>query len=92
MVAVASRERAWVSLVSDGKRIYAGTLRPGDTKTVGGKARARMRVGNAGGIDVTYNGKSIGPVGPRGQVRTIVFTPKGYHIVTPEEEEDGEEP
>jgi hypothetical protein len=27
------------------------------------------------------NGKPIGPVGPRGQVRLVEFTPAGFQIV-----------
>jgi hypothetical protein len=42
-----------------------------------------MRVGNAGGIAVRLNGKEIGPIGGRGQVRTIRFTPDNFEIVEP---------
>jgi cytoskeleton protein RodZ len=82
-VAVSSKERAWISLVSDGKQVFAGVLQPGEVKTVGGKELARLKVGNAGGIEVTYNGRPIGAVGPRGQVRTVVFRPDGFEIVKP---------
>ena len=44
-----------------------------------------MRVGNAGGIDVLWNGKPIGPIGPRGQARTIQFTPENFRILSPTE-------
>ena len=87
-IAVSSKEKAWVSLMSDGKQVFAGTLEPGQVKTAGGKERARLRVGNAGGVDVTYNGKAIGPIGAKGQVRTVVFTPRGFQILKLNMEDD----
>ena len=35
-------------------------------------------MGNAVGISVTFNGKVLGALGKRGQVRTMEFTPEGY--------------
>jgi hypothetical protein len=42
-----------------------------------------VRAGNAGGIQVVFNGKTIGPLGPKGQVRTAVFTRDRYTILEP---------
>jgi hypothetical protein len=42
-----------------------------------------MRVGNAGGLEVRWNGKPIGPIGPRGQVRVVLFTPENFQILEP---------
>ena len=36
---------------------------------------------NAGGLEIQWNGKTIGPVGPRGQVRVVVFTPENFQIL-----------
>ena len=85
---LSSREPAWISLHADGKTVFVGTLKPGQTKTVAGKERARMRIGNAGGVDVMFNGKAIGSVGPRGQIRVVVFTPEGYHVLSASELEE----
>ncbi len=43
---------------------------------------ATMRIGNAGGITVSLNGTPLGPIGPRGQVREVVFKNGSYKIVT----------
>ena len=40
-----------------------------------------LRLGNAGGVTITLNGKPIGAVGPKGQVRTVQFTSGGFQIV-----------
>ena len=43
-----------------------------------------MRIGNAGGVAVRMNGKEIGPLGGRGEVRRVLFTaPDKVEIVQP---------
>ena len=76
-------ESVWISVTADGKTIFSGIMNPNETKTLAGKAMALIRVGNAGGLDITWNGKSIGPLGPKGQVRTVVLTPESYKINVP---------
>jgi len=80
-VEVSAVEPAWLSIVTDGKEIYSGTLEAAETKTLEGHDRARIRTGNAGALSVMFNGKVIGPLGERGQVRTVVFTPDNYEIL-----------
>jgi len=44
-----------------------------------------MKIGNAGGLEIQWNGKSIGPVGPRGQVRTVRFTRQDFQVLSPQD-------
>jgi transcriptional regulator with XRE-family HTH domain len=80
---LSATERTWLSVSSDGKEIFAGILQPSESKTLTGLDRATMRVGNAGGIEVRWNGKVIAPLGTRGQVLTIRITPEDFEIVPP---------
>ncbi len=80
---LSATERTWLSISSDGKEIFAGFLQPSESKTLTGLDRATMRVGNAGGIEVLWNGKVISPLGTRGQVLTIRITPEDFQIVPP---------
>jgi cytoskeleton protein RodZ len=80
---LSATERTWLSISSNGKEIFAGILQPSESKTLTGLDRATMKVGNAGGIDVLWNGKSISPLGTRGQVLTIKITPQDFEIVPP---------
>jgi len=80
---LAATEETWLSITSEGKQIFSGVLQPSQTKTVTSLDAAKMKVGNAGGLEVRWNGKSIGPIGPRGQVRIVVFTPEDFHILEP---------
>ena len=78
-----AKEQTWLSLYSDGKRVYSGVLRANETKAIEGKQTARMTVGNAGGVEVQFNGKLIGALGAHGQVRTVLFTRDNFEIVQP---------
>jgi cytoskeleton protein RodZ len=78
-----AREETWLSISSEGKRLFSGVLAANQTKTVEGKESATMKVGNAAGLEVRLNGKLIGPLGGRGQVLVVVFTPDKFQIVPP---------
>jgi len=78
---VEATEKTWLSITSEGKRVFAGFLEPSQTKTLTGLDAARMTVGNAGGIAVRLNGKPIGPIGKSGQVRVVLFTPGNFEVL-----------
>jgi cytoskeletal protein RodZ len=80
---VSAKDEVWLSVSSDGKRVFSGLLEPSESKVIGGKDPFRVRVGDAGAIEITWNGKFIGPIGERGQVRDVLFTPETYQILTP---------
>jgi cytoskeletal protein RodZ len=83
VLSLAATERTWLSITSGGKVIFSGILQPGETKTVSGLEAARMKVGNAGGIEIQWNGKPVGPIGTSGEVKTILFTPDNLEILEP---------
>ena len=78
---VEATEKTWLSITSEGKRVFSGFLEPSQTKTLTGLDAARMTVGNAGGIAVRLNGKPIGPIGKSGQVRVVLFTPGNCEVL-----------
>ena len=59
---------SWLRVTVDGKVAFEGTLLPGTTRAWDGATFITVRYGNAGGINVTFNGKSEGVVGQPGQV------------------------
>jgi cytoskeleton protein RodZ len=79
-VAVVAKEKSWVRLIQDGTKTFGGVMEAGESRTLSGSQSAVVFTGNAGGLEVTYNGRSLGTVGPRGQVRTAVFTPANYEV------------
>lgn len=82
-VGLSARERTWVSLSSDGKTVFSGVLDASQTKNIEGLENAKLLTGNAAGLDVRWNGKLIGPLGMRGQVKMVVFTPENFQIISP---------
>jgi cytoskeleton protein RodZ len=88
MLDLLAHEATWLSVSSDGKPVFSGTLHPNETKIVGGKQFAKIRVGNAAGLEVRLNGKPVGPLGARGQVLIVLFTPDNFQIFSPPKESD----
>lgn len=82
-VDLAATEQVWVRLSAEGKNIFTGTLDASETRTFSLEQNTKLLTGNAGGIDVRWNGKPIGPIGPRGQIRVVIFSPEKFEIVTP---------
>jgi len=80
-VGLSADEKTWISISSDGKNVFSNSLEPHETKVVEASAKVRLLVGNAGGVEISLNGKPIGPIGPRGQVRIVELTPAGFQIV-----------
>ena len=76
-----AEEAVWVLARADGKFLFSGTLEPNETRTVEAAERLTLRLGNAGGVAISLNGKPVGPVGPKGQVREVQFTSGGFQIV-----------
>jgi cytoskeleton protein RodZ len=74
-------EPAWVSVQVNGKYVFAGTLEAKQSHTVDAAGTVLVRLGNAGGIAVTLNGKPLGPLGIKGQVRDIQLTSGGFQFV-----------
>lgn len=80
-VELSAIERSWLSIVADGKETFNGVLDASETKVLEGHESARIRTGNAGGLSFIFNGKEIGILGPRGSVRTVVFTKDYYQVL-----------
>ena len=81
---IKAKEQTWFRVTADGKVEFAGTLEPEQSKAFDGFDKASLLVGNAGGLDVTFNGKPMGAIGPRGQIRTVLFTPEKYSVQIPD--------
>lgn len=78
-----AREPSWVAVSSDGKRVFEGILAANQTKDLQAENEAVVKTGNAGAIDAKLNGRDIGVLGAKGQVRTVLFSRKGYEIEEP---------
>jgi cytoskeleton protein RodZ len=69
---------SWIMVTSDGKVIYQRIITPKDQElTLHGKDKLQLILGNAAGVEVSFNGKTLGALGPEGQRRELTITPNG---------------
>lgn len=64
----------WVRVKTDGEKAIEKTLAPGDEASFVGDKNVFVRAGDAGGLEVTINGKNIGRFGPPGKPTERTFT------------------
>jgi cytoskeletal protein RodZ len=70
-VEVRAVERSWVQAWTDERPSLAEDVPAGASRVLIGDASVRMRVGNAGGLDVTVNGTPQGRLGTTGQALEV---------------------
>jgi cytoskeleton protein RodZ len=80
-IEITASEPVWVLARANGKYLFSGTLDPNQTKSVEANGTLLLRVGNAAGLSIQYNGKTLTNLGPKGQVRDLQFTSGGFQIV-----------
>jgi cytoskeleton protein RodZ len=76
-ISIKATEDSWISIVADGKPKLEGILSAEKQRSVSAGKELVLVTGNAGGIEVSYNGKPIAPLGKKQQKRTVTFTPQG---------------
>jgi cytoskeleton protein RodZ len=80
-VVLKAREASWVQIIADGRNAFTGMLNANDSREVGADALVKVTAGNAGGLEISLNGKSLTPLGSSGQVKTIRLTAEGPQMV-----------
>jgi cytoskeleton protein RodZ len=70
-------EETWVRIQVDDQPAREMTFKPGDVTSHQAATRIHLMVGNAGGLDVTLNGKLIEKFGKSGEVVTSTITLQG---------------
>ncbi len=71
---LASRARCWVTVRSDGKIVFSGTMQPGDRQNLVLGGNVSLTVGNAGAMAVELDGEPARALGGDGEVKTIRLT------------------
>jgi len=84
IVQLKAKQDSWVSAKADGKSVFSATLKAQNEKTLRARDRMEVMLGNAGGIQVSYNGKDLNLPNTSGQVRTLIFTALGLQPDKPE--------
>jgi len=74
VIFTASRAKSWL-FVSDssGRVLFSGQIPVGETKTFSSDLTLNLKIGNAGGVDLSVNGKKIDSLGADGQVVSVSY-------------------
>jgi cytoskeleton protein RodZ len=74
LIVSASRAKSWL-FVSDaaGRTLFSGQIARGTVKTFSTDVSLNVKVGNAGGVDLTVNGKKVDSIGGDGQVVSVSY-------------------
>ena len=76
-VTVRAKDSAWVSIKSDGKFAVRGIIRPPDVKTIRASNQVVFWTGNAGAVEVSFNGQPVALTGGPNQEGVLVFNSHG---------------
>ena len=74
VIVSASRAKSWL-FVSDanGRTLFSGQISQGSSKSFTSDSQLDLKVGNAGGVDLTVNGKKVDPIGMDGEVVSVSY-------------------
>jgi cytoskeleton protein RodZ len=74
LIVSASRAKSWL-FVSDasGRTLFSGQIARGAVKTFSTDVSLNVKVGNAGGVDLTVNGKKVSSIGADGEVVSVSY-------------------
>jgi len=74
LIVSANRAKSWL-FVSDatGRTLFSGQISRGTTKTFSTDVSLNVKVGNAGGVDLTVNGKKVDSIGADGEVVSVSY-------------------
>ncbi len=74
---VFAREDSWLSISADGKDLGQGILSAQKTRSIRAQKEVRLKVGNLGGVEISFNGQPVALEGQPKQVKELIFTPEG---------------
>ena len=71
---VVASARSWVRVVADGATVFEGFLGEGEQRTWDAARSLTVKAGNAGALEVSVNGRSLGRFGSSGEVLERTLT------------------
>jgi cytoskeletal protein RodZ len=77
LVQIKARQDSWVTISADGRQIMQDTLYASAEKSIGAHNQVVIRTGNAGALEISFNGNKLPALGGYNQVKTLTFDPKG---------------
>lgn len=78
---LAATDQVWLQIGSAGQILFSGVMTAGERKSFN-IDQARIKIGNAAGLEVVWKGKPLGTLGDRGQVRELEVTPERWQFIS----------
>jgi hypothetical protein len=76
VIVTSSTGSSWLAVTnSSGSQLFSSMLHRGESKEFTDAQQIYLTIGNAGGVEITVNGKSLGVPGGDGQVVHLAFGP-----------------
>jgi len=82
-VSLRAHDEVWLSSAVDGKPPSESIMEDGQSIVVHASDRAILKVGNAGALDIAFNGQKVAVRAAEGEVRTLTFTASGLQVAPP---------
>lgn len=73
VLAAVYSDRCWTSVIADGKSIYEGIPKIGESFIWEADQQIIVNFGNAAAVELTFNGQPVGKIGERGDVVVKTF-------------------
>lgn len=78
LLEIRAKQDAWISYTVDDKPAREVQLKVTDKAvSIHAEKRLKLVLGNAGGVEISHNGKTLPQLGPENKSRTVVFTAEG---------------
>ena len=74
---VFAREDSWLSVSADGKDLGQGILAAQKTRSIRAQKEVRLKIGNLGGVEISFNGQPVTLAGQPKEVKELTFTAEG---------------
>ena len=78
---IKAAEPTWILATSDGKRLFKKKFAKDDVREIEFSEKAQLRIGNAKGVEISLDGKPIGPIGGLGQPRLVELSTTGFRLL-----------
>lgn len=80
-VQIKATEPTWMVATADGKRVFSKKLAKNDMREIQFSDKAVLHIANARGLEISLDGKPIGPLGGHGETRIVEFTLTGFRLL-----------
>jgi hypothetical protein len=67
-LALSTNQDCWSQISADGRSLFSGTIRSGESRRFEARSAFRVTAGNAGALRLEINGRTLPPLGRAGEV------------------------